>query len=154
MEPQEEGAEPTEQEETKTYTIKFNKNAEPTIIGKISNWFKGIFGGVSTWYANNQEKAVFGALMFCIVALIGLSIYIVVDYKKYQELLVKIGKLNSLNNNEVTAINETENITKAEEKPNNIEDIYKDRKNEIETNNEKIEENQNKDDKPKGGRHF
>ena len=92
--------------------------------------------------------------MFCIVALIGLSIYIVVDYKKYQELLVKIGKLNSLNNNEVTAINETENITKAEEKPNNIEDIYKDRKNEIETNNEKIEENQNKDDKPKGGRHF
>lgn len=154
IEPQEEGAEPTEQEETKTYTIKFNKNAEPTIIGKISNWFKGIFGGVSTWYANNQEKAVFGALMFCIVALIGLSIYIVVDYKKYQELLVKIGKLNSLNNNEVTAINETENITKAEEKPNNIEDIYKDRKNEIETNNEKIEENQNKDDKPKGGRHF
>lgn len=81
MEPQEEGAEPTEQEETKTYTIKFNKNAEPTIIGKISNWFKGIFGGVSTWYANNQEKAVFGALMFCIVALIGLSIYIIVDYK-------------------------------------------------------------------------
>lgn len=154
MEPKEEGAEPTEQEETKTYTIKFNKNAEPTIIGKISNWFKGIFGGVSTWYANNQEKAVFGALMFCIVALIGLSIYIVVDYKKYQELLVKIGKLNSLNNNEVTAINETENITKAEEKSNNIEDIYKDRKNEIETNNEKIEENQNKDDKPKGGRHF
>lgn len=154
IEPQEEGAEPTEQEETKTYTIKFNKNAEPTIIGKISNWFKGIFGGVSTWYANNQEKAVFGALMFCIVALIGLSIYIVVDYKKYQELLVKIGKLNSLNNNEVTAINETENITKAEEKPNNIEDIYKDRKNEIETNNEKIEENQNKGDKPKGGRHF
>ena len=87
MEPQEEGAEPTEQEETKTYTIKFNKNAEPTIIGKISNWFKGIFGGVSTWYANNQEKAVFGALMFCIVALIGLSIYIIVDYKKYQDLL-------------------------------------------------------------------
>lgn len=154
IEPQEEGAEPTEQEETKTYTIKFNKNAEPTIIGKISNWFKGVFGGVSTWYVNNQEKVIFGALMFCIVALIGLSIYIVVDYKKYQELLVKIGKLNSLNNNEVTAINETESITKTEEKPNNIEDIYKDRKNEIETNNEKIEENQNKDDKPKGGRHF
>ena len=106
MEPQEEGAEPTEQEETKTYTIKFNKNAEPTIIGKISNWFKGIFGGVSTWYANNQEKAVFGALMFCIVALIGLSIYIIVDYKKYQDLLGKIGKLNNLNNNEIKATSE------------------------------------------------
>ena len=123
MEPQEEGAGPTEQqEETKTYTIKFNKNAEPTIIGKISNWFKGIFGGVSTWYANNQEKAVFGALMFCIVALIGLSIYIIVDYKKYQDLLGKIGKLNNLNNNEIKATSEVENITVNEE-PNNIEDI-------------------------------
>lgn len=153
MEPQEEGAEPTEQEETKTYTIKFNKNAEPTIIGKISNWFKGIFGGVSTWYANNQEKAVFGALMFCIVALIGLSIYIIVDYKKYQDLLGKIGKLNNLNNNEIKATSEVENITVNEE-PNNIEDIYKDRKKEIETNNKKIEEDQNKEDRPKGGRHF
>ena len=154
MEPQEEGAEPTEQqEETKTYTIKFNKNAEPTIIGKISNWFKGIFGGVSTWYANNQEKAVFGALMFCIVALIGLSIYIIVDYKKYQDLLGKIGKLNNLNNNEIKATSEVENITVNEES-NNIEDIYKDRKKEIETNSEKIEEDQNKEDRPKGGRHF
>lgn len=153
MEPQEEGAEPTEQEETKTYTIKFNKNAEPTIIGKISNWFKGIFGGVSTWYANNQEKAVFGALMFCIVALIGLSIYIIVDYKKYQDLLGKIGKLNNLNNNEIKATSEVENITVNEE-PNNIEDIYKDRKKEIETNSKKIEENKDKEDKPKGGRHF
>lgn len=153
MEPQEEGAEPTEQEETKTYTIKFNKNAEPTIIGKISNWFKGIFGGVSTWYANNQEKAVFGALMFCIVALIGLSIYIIVDYKKYQDLLGKIGKLNNLNNNEIKATSEVENITVNEE-PNNIEDIYKDRKKEIETNSKKIEKDQNKEDRPKGGRHF
>lgn len=153
MEPQEEGAEPTEQEETKTYTIKFNKNAEPTIIGKISNWFKGIFGGVSTWYANNQEKTVFGALMFCIVALIGLSIYIIVDYKKYQDLLGKIGKLNNLNNNEIKATSEVENITVNEE-PNNIEDIYKDRKKEIEINSKKIEEDQNKEDRPKGGRHF
>ena len=153
MEPREEGAEPTEQQETKTYTIKFNKNAEPTIIGKISNWFKGIFGGVSTWYANNQEKAVFGALMFCIVALIGLSIYIIVDYKKYQDLLGKIGKLNNLNNNEIKATSEVENITVNEE-PNNIEDIYKDRKKEIEINSKKIEEDQNKEDRPKGGRHF
>lgn len=153
IEPQEEGAEPTEQEETKTYTIKFNKNAEPTIIGKISNWFKGVFGGVSTWYVNNQEKVIFGALMFCIVALIGLSIYIIVDYKKYQDLLEKIGKLNNLNNNEIKATSEVENITVNEE-PNNIEDIYKDRKKEIETNNKKIEEDQNKEDRPKGGRHF
>ena len=34
--------------------------------------------------------------MFCIVALIGLSIYIIVDYKKYQDLLGKIGKRRGL----------------------------------------------------------
>lgn len=143
VEAQEEGTEATEQEETKTYTIKFNKNAEPTIIGRISNWFKGIFGGVSTWYVNNQQKVIIGGLTLCIVSLIGLSIYIVIDYKKYKDLLSKVGKLNTLNNSEVKVATETAK--------NSIEDIYKDRKNEI-NNEEKIEEN--KDDKPKGGKHF
>ena len=154
VEATEEGTELAEQEKTKTYTIRFNRNAEPTIIGKISNWFKGVFGGISAWYANNQEKAIFGALMLCIVALIGLSIYIIVDYKKYQELLNKIRKLNSLNNNEIRTSVTTEKATNIEEKTNNIEDIYKNRKNEIETNIEEAENNQNKEDKPKGGRHF
>ena len=139
VEPQEEGTEATEQEEIKTYTIKFNKNAEPTIIGRISNWFKGIFGGVSTWYGNNQQKVIVGGLTLCIVSLIGLSIYIVIDYKKYKDLLSKVGKLNTLNNSEVKVATEA---TK-----NSIEDIYKDRKNEI--NND-----ENNDDKPKGGKHF
>ena len=62
-------------------------------------------------------------------------------------------KLNNLNNNEIKATSEVENITVNEE-PNNIEDIYKDRKKEIETNSKKIEEDQNKEDRPKGGRHF
>lgn len=154
VEAAEEGTEPTEQEETKIYTIKFNRNEEPTIIGKISNWFKGVFLGASAWYANNQEEAIFGALMLCIVALIGLSIYIIVDYKKYQELLNKIGKLNSLNKNEIKTSVATEKATNIEEKTNNIEGIYKDRKNEIETNIEEAENNQNKEDRPKGGRHF
>lgn len=143
VEAQEEGTEATEQEETKTYTIKFNKNAEPTIIGRISNWFKGIFGGVSTWYGNNQQKVIVGGLTLCIVSLIGLSIYIVIDYKKYKDLLSKVGKLNTLNNSEVKVATETAK--------NSIEDIYKDRKNEI-NNEEKIEEDKN--DKPKGGKHF
>ena len=154
VEATEEGTEPAEQEETKTYTIRFNRNEEPTIIGKISNWFKGVFGGISAWYANNQEEVIFGALMLCIVALIGLSIYIIVDYKKYQELLKKIEKLNSLNNNEIKTSVATEKATNIEEKTNNIEDIYKNRKNEIETNIEEAENNQNKEDRPKGGRHF
>ena len=154
VEATEEGTEPAEQEETKTYTIRFNRNEEPTIIGKISNWFKGVFGGISAWYANNQEEVIFGALMLCIVALIGLSIYIIVDYKKYQELLNKIGKLNSLNSNGIKTSVATEKATNIEEKTNNIEGIYKDRKNEIETNIEEAENNQNKEDRPKGGRHF
>lgn len=152
IESQEEGTEPTEQEETKTYTIKFNRDAEPTIIGKISNWFNGIFGGVSTWYTDNQEKVIFGALMLCIVALIGLSIYIIIDYKKYQELLAKIGKLSSLNNNEIEAAVENEKTENIVETTNNIEDIYKEKNNE--TNIEEIKEKTNKNDKPKGGRHF
>ena len=143
VEAQEEGTEATEQEETKTYTIKFNRNAEPTIIGRISNWFKGIFGGISTWYGNNQQKVIVGGLALCIIALIGLSIYIVIDYKKYKDLLSKVGKLNTLNNSEVKVATETAK--------NSIEDIYKDRKNEI-NNEEKIEEDKN--DKPKGGKHF
>ena len=154
VEATEEGTEPTEQEETKIYTIRFNRNEEPTIIGKISNWFKGVFLGASAWYANNQEEVIFGALMLCIVALIGLSIYIIVDYKKYQELLNKIRKLNSLNSNGIKTSVATEKATNIEEKINNIEDIYKNRKDEIETNTEKAENNQNKEDKPKGGRHF
>lgn len=149
IEPQEEGTELTEQEETKTYTIKFNRDAEPTIIGKISNWFNGIFGGVSTWYTDNQGKVIFGALMLCIVALIGLSIYIIIDYKKYQELLAKIGKLNNLNNNETEATVENKKTENIAETTNNIEDIYNEK-----NNVEESEENINKNDKPKGGRHF
>ena len=75
------------------------------------------------------------------------------DGEWIQDLLGKIGKLNNLNNNEIKATSEVENITVNEE-PNNIEDIYKDRKKEIETNSKKIEEDQNKEDRPKGGRHF
>ena len=82
-------------------------------------------------------------LTLCIVALIGLSIYIVIDYKKYKDLLSKVGKLNTLNNSEVKVATGTAK--------NSIEDIYKDRKNEI-NNEEKIEEDTN--DKPKGGKHF
>lgn len=131
-----EGEEP--KEETITYTIKFNKIAEPTLIEKIQDWFKGIFGGISTWYNNNTEKVIVGALGLCIVALIGLSVYIVVDYNKYKDVIAKVKKATELNSNEIA----TEEIA--------TEEIAQE-SNIVEEKN--IEDN-NKNDRPKGGKHF
>lgn len=97
-----EGEEP--QEEIKTYTIKFNRKqqpAPPTLMGRISNWFNGIFGGVSVWYNQNQEKVVLGALAVCVVALLGLSIYIIVDYHKYKDVIAKLKNMNKIDKNEI-----------------------------------------------------
>ena len=117
-----EGKEP--KEETITYSIKVNKLEEPTLIAKIQDWFKGLMGTVGTWFNKNQPKLIVGALGLCIVALIGLSIYIVVDYNKYKDVIAKVKKVNEINSNEVV----TEEISK-----NNAID---------------------KNDKPKGGKHF
>lgn len=112
-----EGEEP--KEETITYTIKVNKEKEPTILGKISNKFKAIFGGVTTWYNNNQEKVILGALGICIIALLGLSIYIAVDYNKYKDIIAKAKEINEISNekNIVEEINKnTENTLEPNEK--------------------------------------
>ncbi len=106
-----------ETEETITYTIKFNKKEEPippTLMGRISNWFNGILAGISTWYAQNQMQAIMGALVLCIVALIVLSIYIIVDYKKYKVLLDKLKKVNEINNSETIKNVEIENVDNTE----------------------------------------
>lgn len=131
-----EGEEP--KEETITYTIKVIKKEEPTVLAKISNWFKDIFGGVASWYNNNQEKVIVGALGVCIVALIGLSVYIIVDHNRYKDVIAKAKmerKANKLNTNNVS-----ENI---------IEEIHK------ETNDTKKDVVENdKNDKTKNGKHF
>ena len=36
-----------------------------------------------------------GALVFCVVSLIGLSVYIVIDYYKYKDIIVKLKDINS-----------------------------------------------------------
>jgi len=126
-----EGEEP--KEETITYTIKVNKLEEPTLIAKISNWFKGIMGTVGSWFNNNQQKIILGALALCIVALIGLSIYIVVDYKKYKDVIAKVKKVTEINANS-EMIEEIEQASSIGE--------------------EEIIEDNDKDDKPKRGKHF
>ena len=126
------GEETKETEEIKTYTISFNKKEEPappTLMGRISNWFNGSLAGITAWYTQNQAQVIMGALALCIVALIGLSIYIVVDYKKYKVLLEKLKKVNEINNVQVAENIETQNISE-------------------------IEVKDDKDDRPKGGKHF
>lgn len=133
----EEGEE-IQQEEVITYTIKVNKNEEPTLLAKISNWFKGIMGTISTWYNDNQEKVTLGALGVCIVALLGLSIYIVVDYNKYKDVIAKVKKTKEIN--EANTANVSENI---------IEEIHQ---NSNYTEEKTIDDN--KKSKLKGGKHF
>ena len=147
-------AETEAKEEVKVYTIKVNKNAEPvppTLMGRIKNWFNGIFGGVTAWYNQNKEKAIMGALGVCIVALLGLSVYIVVDYNKYKDVISKLKKVNEVDN--------VEHAVETGNNDNNIESIYNNKKEEMfKTNN--IENNSyiNIEDssktKAKGGRHF
>ena len=126
-----EGEEP--KEEIITYTIKVNKTEEPTFMAKTSDWFKGIMGTVGTWFNNNRQKIILGALALCIVALIGLSIYIVVDYKKYKDVIVKVKKVTEINAN-AEIVEEIEQSTSIIEEEN--------------------VENNDKDDKPKRGKHF
>lgn len=123
-----EGEEP--KEEIVTYTIKVNKTEEPTIFQKISNWFKGIFGGVSNWYNQNEKNIIVGALSTCIVALFGLSIYIVVDHNKYKDVIDKLKKVNEMNLNSNTIV-ETNQTNAKEEISKNIEEPKekKDKKN-------------------------
>ena len=129
-----EGQEP--KEETINYTIKVNKLEEPTLVAKISNWFKGIFGGVTSWYNNNQKKVILGALGICIVALFGLSVYIVFDYKKYKTLVDKLKKVEELNRTEIVE----ENVAQ-----NSVIDNFVENSKDV---------NSKKDDNEKGGKHF
>lgn len=127
------GEEP--KEEKIVYTIKVNKKAEPTLLEKILNKFKGIFGGITTWYNNNKEQIVLVELAICVVALAGLSVYIIIDNTKYVTLIEKLKKLEEINENTVIqekASSEIINNT-LEETDKNTED---------------------KNDKPKRGRHF
>ena len=134
----EEGQEVQEPKEEKlVYKIKVNKNTEPTFMEKAKDKFMGIFGGIYTWYNNNQGKIIMYALCACVLALIILSVYIVIDYKKYKVLIVKLKTLEELNTQEIVQENVTQTTT-------------------IETESEDIqnEEVSEPSKKAKGGKHF
>lgn len=130
-----------EQDEVLVYTINVMKQAKPTFWQKVKNWFNGVIGSIETFYSNNQGGLILGALGFCIVALLGLSVYIILDYKKYKSLVEKLKNLNGLNKNAVIEQNVSENVD-----INNIEENNLSEENSSEENN--------KSDKQKAGRHF
>ena len=127
-----------EEDEVVIYTITLNKEKEPTLWEKIKDKFKGIFGGIFTWYNNNIEKIVVYALAICIVSLIGLSVYIVIDYKKYKTLIVKLNKIEKINSSELAI--ETPTIQTSTEE-------------DVQIMEEDIEQEENIPSK-KGGKHF
>ena len=91
-EPAGEGEEQQE-DEVIIYTITVNKEKEPTIWEKIKNKIKGIFGGVFTWYNNNQEPIVVCSLCACLIMLLGLLVNFAINHSKYQKLVEKLKKL-------------------------------------------------------------
>lgn len=106
---------PSESEEVEdevlTYKIKVVKDKEPviTFMGRIENWFNGMTGTISTWCGEHIYEILVGSLTICCIALAGLSIYIVYDYKKYKLILERIAEITRLNNAS-TATNMSEEI--------------------------------------------
>jgi len=84
-----------EGEEVKVYTIKINKEAAPVIVPPT------MIGQIKDFFNDNNEKIIYGTLLGCAMAFVGLTIYFIVDYKKYKVLIKKVAELNKLNNQEV-----------------------------------------------------
>lgn len=119
-------------EETKTYTITVNKEKEPVAVAPSATQ------GTIKY---NKEKITAGALLVCAIASVGLTIYFIIDYKKYQALISKIAELNELNEAEL-ATSRSAQINK--------EPVETELNKEAEKQEEAQEENITK----KTGRHF
>jgi len=142
-------------EEQKTYTIKVEKEEEPVIaplstMDKIKNWFSGIGSAISTWYSENHDRLIVGLLVVATVAYIGLTIYYIYDYKKYQELMSKIAELNKINLMEKAnvALN-PENVGSTDE-TNSVGNTYE----QVVTNNFRTDEKTKPEIKFNRGRRF
>lgn len=145
-------------EEQKIYTIVLEREEEPVIVPltttqKIKNWFSGIGATVGNWTYTNLKQIITGMLVFATVAFVGLTIYLAVDYKKYQKLLSKLAEYNmdNLKERANVALNPDMAINTEKENNENVENI------------ENIEENNNmpetenlmeKYEKPSKGRRF
>ena len=90
-------------DEVLTYEISVNKEEKPTItlIGKIKNWFNGITGTINIWFEENSHNVLTYTVVFCSICMFALTIYFIIDYKKYKKLLEKISELTQYNNSEL-----------------------------------------------------
>ena len=77
------------------------------IYKNVKNWFQGLPSAIGSVVQNNTREIMIGLLLVCIVAMIGLSIYIVIDYKKYKMLMEKIRILTKENAKQQMPQNET-----------------------------------------------
>lgn len=89
-------------EEQKTYKIIVEKEEEPIIVNltttqKISNWFIGIGNTTKKWFSTNFNNIIKGMLIVATTAFIGLTIYLVYDYKRYKGLIAKLAEYNKEN---------------------------------------------------------
>ena len=95
------------------YLVKVNKKEvvkEAKIMGiykNVKNWFQGLPSAIGSVVQNNTREIMIGLLLVCIAAMIGLSIYIVIDYKKYKMLMEKIRILTKENAKQQMPQNET-----------------------------------------------
>ena len=85
-------------QEEKAYTINVEKLEAP-IAGSLKTVEKntGIFAKIGKWASTNHDKIVAGTLLIATLAFIGLTIYLIFDYKRYQELLAKLAEYNKTN---------------------------------------------------------
>lgn len=129
----------TEDEINKTeqieYKIIVNKQAKPVepkvgIVGMIKNTFTGMETSLQGFVDKNKKTIIVSALGFCSIIMIGLSIYVVIDYKKYKIILNKIIKLTQLTQeSSITATSqemvnnekEVQSVEKIEKEPTEVE---------------------------------
>lgn len=140
------------QEEQKIYTLTVEKEEEPVIAtlsttDQIKNWFIGAGNAIGNWTSTNFNKILSGLLLISSIALSGLTVYFVYDYKKYQQLIGKLAEYNKGNlmeranvalNPEVTIFNESnpeENNSQHETQENaefvNIEPIVEEKQEKV-----------------------
>lgn len=121
-----------QEDEIKTYTLMVNKKPEPippTLMGRISNWFKDRTENIKVLYNKNYGKIVTIALYVSLLTLGGIAIYMSIDYGKYKILIEKLHKLSELNEVEASKMVESnENILEElqkEKEENSIQEIKK-----------------------------
>lgn len=118
-----------EEDEVLNYEIVVNKESEPTLtlMGKIKNWFNGLTGTISTWFNTNKYSLVMSSLILCCICMAVLSICLVIDYKKYRNLIEKIKIITQMNSDNHEISEESASIDEIETEEDSEEDSTKSR---------------------------